>query len=308
MESNNQWDIFFGIAAEDKVHNSRILKVYTKELSPFTIEELSDKTTSESFTVENEESDSTDTSSIMTTNVLTAEWFGLDTNRVFPPDIRKGEQVFVFRYRDTDLFYWISSGRNDDLRRLECHRIAVSNDDAHQKTLDDDNTYFIELDTLFRKRLRLVTSKSDGEEFRYEITIDAKHSTVTIRDDDGNEITMESRIPRIYMRNKSGCIVDLHDKDVIIGATRDMYLTAGRQIIETSPCITREATSTIVDKSPNAGEHHDHKHLNCSTFGISGATNINNTLHTNATFTSIVPGSGSGTPTVDINNDNGSKL
>jgi len=273
-KKSSGWDLYIGIAAEDKVHNSRILKVVTKEISPFMNGELKDLSSEEVFNIVDDETNVNLNEKITTTNVITAEYFGLDTNRVFPADVRKGEQVFIFRHRDSDIFFWIPIGRDDDLRRKEILRYAISNDNRTKKKLNDDNTYYVELDTLFKKRIRIRTSKSDGEKYRYEITIDAKKNLIVIKDDGKNEILLQSDVPRIRLKNRSNSFMDINKGDIFIMAPNDIYIKAGRQLITDASSTTQKSKTAHVIEAKNIGMKAAHVNVDSDTFGVTGDMKI----------------------------------
>ena len=299
----NNWKVYHGICCEDKVRNSRIAKVYIRELLPFVVGELADNDGIESFTYIDDVTGEKVSEEVVTSNHITAEWLGLDTNRVFPPDIVRGEQLLVVKYSDEDLYYWLPMGRDDRLRRLELHRIAVSDDQSVDKDLDDENTYFIELDTLYNKRIRIVTSKADDEDFRYEIVIDAKRNFLSLSDDDNNEIIIESDIPRVKLRNHDGTLLDLNKKDAIILAPQDIIMSADRQVVISTGNITLKAKQAIVSDAPNIGSTSSHFDMDTGTLGVSGSAKIMGAFMTTlCQATSYTTGSpGAPYPTVSIN-------
>lgn len=228
-QQGNKWSIFVGEAVADKEHDSRELKVQLTEQMPFMEGELVE--------IENEVQVG-ESSQIKTTNYVTATWFGVFTNRAYPPDIYRGEQILVFNYGDSDLYYWLSGGRDDKMRKTERYRIHIANEQKTVKELSDENTYFFELDTLHNKHVHIQTSDSDGEEFIYMIKLDAKENTIRICDNADNEIVIESELPRVFLRNGDGSFVDINRKNVVLNAVEDLILKAGRQIIEDSPMKT----------------------------------------------------------------------
>lgn len=230
MNNDVGWKVYIGLAVEDKVYDSRLLKVHITELTPYITGELQDLTGKETCKIIDEDKDETEDIEVISTNVFTCEYFGFTTNRVFPPDIRKGEQVLVLKYGDADKYYWHSLGRDDRLRKKEILRYAVSNSDETDKDLNESNTYFFELDTLHKKRIRLQTSNSDGEKFIYSVVIDAKNNFVSILDNIGNEIILESELPRIKMKNSDGSIVDIKKKDIFVMAKEDISFVAGKTL------------------------------------------------------------------------------
>ena len=249
MSKDNNFNVYIGIVVEDRTDTSRVLKVYCPELLPYYSGEIKDTTTTETFNIRDELNEIDASSDVKTTNAFTAEWFG-DTNRVFPPNMVKGEQVLLLRYQDNDIYYWLPIGRDDILRRFETHRVAIANIATEGvKLLDDGNTYFIELDTRNKKRVRICTSKSDGESFRYQIMIDADNDLITIEDDAGNDIVLRSNIPQIVMTNNKGTTVDLNAVDILLSAPNNVTINAGNKINVTSKSTTTISPSNLIINS-----------------------------------------------------------
>ncbi len=243
--------MFIGVAVEDRQLKSRELKVFLRELSPYSAGDLKDSTASETYIIKGTEGSLS--GNVKTTNCVTADYFGLNSNRSFPPDIVTGEQVLVFQYADEDKYYWLSAGRDDNLRHGELVRFAASDDMGNVKTLNEDNTYFIELDTKLTKRMRLHTAKSDGEAHSYDITIDAKNSFVSIRDDAGNSIELLSDVPQIKLTNNEGSIVDLNGSNVSVIAPETVLIRAGRELIMKAPLITRTGNTVATGNVSTTG-------------------------------------------------------
>ena len=253
---SNNFKVFYGIAVEDRASKSRKLKVYLRELTPFSGGDIADKTRNEKYSTTDDDGN-TVSGTVSTTNCVVADYFGSDTNRAFPPDIVAGEQVIVLQYADEDNYYWMPGGRDDNLRKGELDRWAISDDMAESKSLTESNTYFVELDTKITKRIRIHTSKSDGEAFGYDIVIDAANSNLQITDDAGNLFNINSPVSVVHMRNAFGSIVRL-DKEVIqIMARRMVYIKA--------PIIVLDGT--VVDGAPigRAGSVYS---MDVSRFGI----------------------------------------
>lgn len=224
MPTNISW--YLGISIEDKQLNSRELKVYLRELTPFASGKLADNTRTESFSVTNASGEK-ESGNVNTTNGITADYFGMFTNRTTPPDVVKGEHVLVIQYADEDKYYWIALGRDDNLRKTELVKLAASNDRAESKTLTDNNTYFVEIDTKLGKRIRIQTSKSDGEPFSYNLVLDAANSFIQLADDKGNRVEIISNEKQVKLANENGTTVDLKGNDISILAPGDITLRAG---------------------------------------------------------------------------------
>ena len=238
-QQGGNWTLFLGTVLEDKKPFERVIKVHLQELIPFVTGEVKP-------VVDKKKVDGGDggfSGNVETTNTIEAKYFDGYTNRRYPPDIRKNEQVLIFNYADSDTYYWISSGRDDNLRKKERLNFSVADTPNSVDQLTDDNTYFIELDTLHNKKIRICTSQSDGEEYRYLIMIDAKANTLTLCDNNDNEILLDSNVPRIRLRNHDGTIVDLAQKNLTMIVPEDFLLKVGRQAVFDLPALTFRNTS-----------------------------------------------------------------
>lgn len=228
--NGNQIIEYTGVALEDRVGKQRTLKVYVEELLPAYSGKI--EAQSETFRI------SGGTGSVTATNYITADYFEDTTNRGNPPDIKVGEFVTVLKYADNSVYFWKSSARSDNLRRTERHVVRCANTpDNPVSELNDDNTYQMYLDTT-QQNIVIRTSKSAGESFQYLVKLDAAASRITVCDDAGNEFTIESEVPRVMMRNKDGCVVDLAEKNFLICAPEDGCIKTGRQLIIDTPTFT----------------------------------------------------------------------
>jgi hypothetical protein len=277
-DKKGKFTIYWGIVAEDKVHGSRDIKVFCPEILPYEDNHVP----SDSLfiiSIYDRRNGKNINDSVKVTNVIEASYFDFMTNRSGPPDIVKDEQVLLFQYADTDEYYWYPAGRDDNLRKTEHWRICVANDQRTVKILDKDNTYYIELDTLYDKAITVATSKSDGEKYKYHFKIDAKNNTATLQDDIGNEIWLESDVPRIMLKNSSDSIVDLNDKDILLAAPRDLVIKAGRQILVNAPNMSQILEEVLYQE---AGEGISNITKNfvaeALTIGLNGDVKIPGTL------------------------------
>ena len=237
-QQGSKFTVYLGIVLEDKDPFSRNIKVHLQEILPFLTGEIKPITDKKQVS-----SDNGYTGKVETTNVIEAKYFGVHTNRRYPPDIRKNEQVLVLNYADSDTYYWLSLGRDDNLRRLERVNLSASDHKDPGADLTDENTYYIELDTLFEKRIILCTSNADGEKYRYTLIFDAKNNKVILCDNADNEIIIESDIPRVRMRNRDGTILDLAQKNMSLIVPQDYLLKVGRQAVFDIPALSVKNTN-----------------------------------------------------------------
>lgn len=214
---------FQGYAITDREKGTRMLRVYVPELQPFLQGDLKALEISNDVTTNSDRSGAHQTS-IKATNYIECEYRDEDTNRAFPPGVRAGEEVIVYTYSDHNNFYWKSAARNDGNRRTETMRWSISGTLDNVATLTDDNTMFIEMDTRDTHRFRISTSKADEELHRYLFMIDADKSMVTLSDDIGNIIYIDSETPRVCMKNSDNSLIDLNGKNIAIMCEQDITI------------------------------------------------------------------------------------
>jgi len=225
MENSLKIKLYIGVVAEDKLYNQKFIKTYVNTLLPFFNGKLKDYTAIETIKIQNDNSGAKEKISVKTSNIITAEYFGLFSNRTLPPDVRKGEQVIIFQLEDLNSYFWIPLSRDDNLRRLEHLRFHVSDSKDPKKSLNEDNMYYIELDTLYNKSITLKTCKADGEIYRYTIKINAKENYIELKDDSGNIIDIDSNNPKITIRNRNDAFVILNKDDIYVQNHDKSFLT-----------------------------------------------------------------------------------
>jgi hypothetical protein len=229
-----------GRVAADKAPDSITIQVIIPELTPAAKGMVTTATKTQAVQLKDLMGNPIN-NTVTTGNTVTAYYVGGDSNRKYPPDVVKGEQVRITKYGNADKYYWESLGRDDALRQTETHRIEVANRKQFGDTTDDDHTYSIELDTKRAQHIRLKTSKGNGEAYAYLLVLDAAAGSIALSDDAGNTLSIESANARVTLRNTKGAFAMLNDLDVIIGSPRDLTIKAQRQIFIDSPLITIRA-------------------------------------------------------------------
>lgn len=117
-----------------------------------------------------------------------AKWIAYGhSNRESAPDVQQGETVLLFRFGDTDQFYWTTIFREPELRRKETVRYTFSNQASAGEAYDDKSSYWFEVST-HDQHIHLHTSINDGEPAQFDITIDTKAGLLVIQDDMENSL------------------------------------------------------------------------------------------------------------------------
>lgn len=218
-----------GIVAANKPMSTAVAQIVPIEVLPLLDGELTDGL--ERLEVDGDLADGSKyTVSVEASNAVEATWLSANTNRRTPPDLRRGERVLLWQYGDADKFYWTSLGLDDHLRKLETVIFAVSaTTDEEDTSLRTDNTYSLEIST-HTKQITLRTSKADGEPFEYIFQFNTKEGCVTLTDDDGNYLEMDSAEGRITLQNSSGTNLVLDKKDIRFKAVRDLIGTVAENL------------------------------------------------------------------------------
>jgi hypothetical protein len=126
---------------------------------------------------------------------LTCMWLPIgEPNRATPPDVRRGEQVIIYRYADTQYYFW-SSAFNNLIRKLETvtHWYSGIPEDGKAAPTEKtaDNGYIVEVST-HDKHILISTSKLNGEKCRYTVALDLANGKFNLQDDLGNDIELDS--------------------------------------------------------------------------------------------------------------------
>ena len=132
-------------------------------------------------------------SEISSKNYLKAKWlpFG-QSNRLSAPDVVANETVILFKFDDVDEYYWTPIFREVELRRLETVLYGFSNMKGGMSPFDKSTSYWLEVDTK-NKSVQFHTAMNDGEYTEYDIIINTKAGTLTVKDKKNNYIHIDSK-------------------------------------------------------------------------------------------------------------------
>ena len=235
-----------GVAGENKSLTSRHLAIIPTERTPAMDGEIAFNPQSRTFSGSDKNGDPYQIS-VTEDATLTAEWLPMGSNRVTPPDVRRGEPVVVYRLADSGRYYWRCMGLRDDLRRLETVIWAFNanpDDESNGNGVDIDNCYFIEVST-HTKQITLGTTQKNGEPYGYGIQLDTAKGKFTLEDTIGNILHLDSAWSLWEMINSSGTHVRL-DKKIIYMFAPDKIDMEATNLIEmrTRDLIMRVDNST----------------------------------------------------------------
>jgi len=184
----------FGIVAANKPRGTDMVEVFPQEKFTMSHGEITDNIEE----INTEGIDSKDrkyVGKLQSKVSITCKWIPIgEPNRTTAPDVRRNEQVLIYKYADTEYYFW-STAMNNVLRKLETVSWWFSGTSIDGESADkertQDNGYFIEISS-HDKHVVLSTSKQNGELCRYYFQFDMANGMWTMADDQGNEMELDS--------------------------------------------------------------------------------------------------------------------
>lgn len=194
-EMSNLYKYSIGIIARDIEEDSKFVEIFPVENQTYTDGEID---STEDIVIDNEDIYGNKQKILIPKRVtVVAEWLVLgNSNRISAPNVKKGEEVIIYRYADTDRFYWVTMFNELDLRRKEKVIHYYGNTDLFKEELNEENTYWTKIDTI-NKKVHLHTSDNDGELTTYDIEIDTKAGVLKITDGKNNKIQLDSSTDKL---------------------------------------------------------------------------------------------------------------
>lgn len=206
-----------GIVAANKVLSENLIEVTPVEEFPMLDGEITDNV--ESYKIEYKDAKNIPQKvDLKTTVSIKAKWLPINnSNRRTAPDVRRGELVVLYRFADTDEYWWNTLKNDNRLRRLET--VIYSFNNLRVENIEDtaDTAYWLEVST-HKKLMHVHTSKNDGEPFAYDIQINAKEGNLVITDDAGNYVLIDSAEKTIRLQNTLGSFIDINSSNITINA------------------------------------------------------------------------------------------
>lgn len=154
--------------------------------------------------------------SVMTTSTtLSAEWIG-EGNRTTPPNIRKGERVQIYRYADSDQFFWSATGLDRDKRNRETVVYTYDDKDQNDNTAKSPNVNeSIKVEySAHSQTITLTTPSSNGAAVTYDIQINYGKGIIEIADSLNNIIQLESTEYKMLLLNGKDSKLEINKNNI----------------------------------------------------------------------------------------------
>lgn len=254
-----------GVVAANKKLDTHFIEVVPMEETPMVDGEITDDTQKYKAKSQNDDGQAFSVE-VETTGTIRAEWLPIgEPNRITSPDVRRGEIVQIYRFGDTDDYRWVTLLQDKKLRRLETVIWSFSDNREENVPNDAKSTYYLEVST-HKKYIHLHTAKSDKEPFVYDIQINTKDGCITIKDDDGNFIYLDSQERRIKLENRDTSTVDIDKRKIRIFAPDLVQIESKRIELTATESIETRAQETTINSS--------HTQNNVPTTDFSGSINV----------------------------------
>lgn len=240
--ANNLIPFSRGIAVNNLDLNSKVLSIYLEQIHPMVDGQLSDKLV-EYKTEFKDGSGKMESVMVNTSVAIQARWLCREPNRMTPPTVRAGALVQVYREGNSDSYYWETTTNTNNYQKLERVVYAYSDTKKENTEMSDTNAWTQGVDTFNKKVNLITTTKSDGESFAYQINVDAKDNTITIKDDVGNQIVLNSKRNMIELKNSMNSLIRI-EGDKITMDCKTMEVNANTVNIKASNQTTIDTPTT----------------------------------------------------------------
>lgn len=183
---------------------------------------------------------------VTTDNTILATWFPQHSNRLSPPLMRRGERVQLYRYADSDRYLWAELGMDMALRAGEVAQYGWNaTPDKAGGTPSKANSYFFEVNTLTGV-VTFSTSKANNEKVSFTIQLNPKDGKLTVMDDMGQSIYIDSANHLVHLVNADQSSVTLDKQNIHVVCQDTLELNASNEVHLSTKTLLMETTSTTL--------------------------------------------------------------
>lgn len=185
---------------------------------------------------------------VIHTDSVQATWFNRNSNRRTAPNVRRGDEVIVWRVGETSQYLWeLREGNNI---RLETVIYAFSADPSKSIADDYSNAYTFEVSS-HNKSVTFTTSKANGEPFAFTTQYNLETGGLINTDDVGNSYYIVSKDRIVGMANGDGSKAELAQKNISLECAGN--LKANAETINMSASNVTMQASSITMKAGDIG-------------------------------------------------------
>lgn len=232
-----------GIVATNKPLSTDEIEVLPIEVSTMVDGELSDNRETLSASAQ-DNNGSAYSVEVQTANTIKAKWIHMGRgNRLTPPDVRRGDPVVIWRFGDTDQYFWET--RDDlGLRRLETVIWRFSATKDEKAVLSAENSYMIEMST-HKKMLHIHTSQANGEYCGWDIQLNTDEGFLQFEDTKGNSILMNAKENQIELQNADNSFFNMIGRDLFIKTDNLIDIKTKTMNVTATDITTKSTTNKL---------------------------------------------------------------
>lgn len=200
-----------GTVVANKPLDSDTIEVKLDEHQPFSSGEMTDQVYGYGTTGQNGQGQAYQ-DNVTQTLSIPAKWLPMFSgNQVSAPDVRRGERVQVWRYADTENYYW--TPHDTKKRSLETVMWAFNASPKDDNDVPHPDTHYMLQVSSHGKLISLFTSQANGEATKFQINIDTGNGAIQIIDGDGNTFLFDTVNAVLRMLNKYKTFVEINKED-----------------------------------------------------------------------------------------------
>lgn len=210
---------------------------------------------------------------IKSQSAVTATWWSTESNRITPPQLRKGELVRLFKEEGDDRIFFSPSNQNLNLRHQETVITAVAAKpmDDHKDIIESNagNTYSQTMDGV-NGLCEIRMADANGEVSPWILQMDGKKGIFTLTDQKNNIITVDTTRTTISLTNADRSTVTLDKKVITVQAPDTVNILADN-------IVNIKAGKTLNIEAPTINMKCDKKTLKASNvnWSISSGFKVN---------------------------------
>jgi len=144
------------------------------------------------------------------TRYLLVNWLNINNPyRYTAPNVCKGEKVIIYRYSNSDNYFWDTLGHELYLRKEDhvvdvySNKPVIDEDKVKNKEDEDiEDTYYI-MKSPKKKIIKIHTTDKNNEYTTYDITIKTDDGYVEVKDGKGNSIKLNSKLDTLTVKTNA---------------------------------------------------------------------------------------------------------
>lgn len=233
-----------GTVTTDKETNTDEIMVHVKSLFPDADGEAVTQAETKTVTVQTPSGDST-SSTTLQGNIVAAKWMPFNTNRITPPDVRKGSKVVVYKFKGQSTYRWTYFGMDGTLRlETVIWAFSASPNVNENSPLTPDNYYMMLIST-HQKKIQLITGQGNGEPTKYVLELNTGTGQFSIVDGENNILSLNSMEHAFSFVNDENSFINIEKKNITLSCEDQMILRAAQKILMQCKDLIIKADSSI---------------------------------------------------------------